>query len=95
MKGLTETLWIVVASLVIVVVALIILTIFAKVIPLFSSLTEFNNYCTLKAKATCTMGSLPPDWESQVNVGGQIKTCKDVAGATCADITGQSPVSGG
>jgi len=69
------------ASVVIIVVALVILVIFAKVIPIFGSITEFSNYCVMKGKATCmAIKSLPPDWESTVNVGGQQKTCAEVTG---------------
>lgn len=93
MKGLSETLWLVMVAVVIVIVALVILTIFMSVIPLFGSVTEFTNYCTTKGRTTCSsMNALPPDWDFEVNVGGEKKTCVSVTGfETCpAQWTGQT-----
>jgi hypothetical protein len=81
MRGLSNTLWIVVVSIVIVVVALIILTIFAKVIPIFGSVTEFDNYCKTKGMTTCSsLGALPPDWDFEVSIGEGTSTCAKATG---------------
>ncbi len=88
MKALSEMLWIVAVSVVVIVVAIVLLAIFANVIPLFGSITEFQNYCTTKAIVTCPLGYLPPDWTFEVNVGGTKTTCAEkFAGKTCSDFT--------
>lgn len=94
MKGLENTLWIVVVAIVMLVVALVILTIFANVIPIFGSVTEFRNYCITKGSTTCSsLGALPPDWEFEVNVGGEMKTCAQETGHTSCPAEWTSSVT--
>jgi len=79
MKGMSATLWIVVSALVIIIVAIVVLTIFGSSMGPFSTITDFQNYCTTQAKATCaSSGFLPLSWDKPVKVGNTEKRCSDV-----------------
>jgi len=82
MKGVSHTLWIVVAAVVILVVALVIVTIFGGGITRFSSITEAKNYCMLVGQPVCAMGGPEPvGWsDANMKVGTEDKSCKIVCG---------------
>ncbi|MBI2675041.1 MAG: hypothetical protein HYX24_01175 [Candidatus Aenigmarchaeota archaeon] len=68
-KGISNTMWLVVASLVILIVALVILTIFSKSIGNIP--VQFVQNCRLSATASCSsLGVLPIDWQIPKAVSG-------------------------
>ena len=66
MKGLSQTLYLVVVAVVILIVALVLLTIFGSGVGIISGLTQNENLCITKATSTCTsINQMPVDWNSR------------------------------
>ncbi|MBU0898660.1 MAG: hypothetical protein KKB03_04125 [Nanoarchaeota archaeon] len=67
MKGLSQTLYLVVVAVVILIVALVLLTIFGSGVGVITGLTQNTNLCITKATSSCTAtGQMPVDWRSSV-----------------------------
>ena len=84
----------VVIAIVILVVALVVLTIFGSVIPRFSSLTDFSNFCKSTAKFSCESGGGEPiNWKNNENVAGTVTTCEQAVGtfSSCCSTSGGAP----
>lgn len=76
MKGLSNTLWIVITAVIIIVIALVLLTIFARGITPISSLADFRQQCEVTASLSCrTTGFLPMNWNTQVLIGDEPSSC--------------------
>jgi hypothetical protein len=77
MKGISQTLWIVVAAVVVVVVALVVITIFGGGISRFSTLVEAKSYCTMLGSPVCALGGAAPiSWADQnIKVGDIMTSC--------------------
>ncbi|MBU0953635.1 MAG: hypothetical protein KKA90_04445 [Nanoarchaeota archaeon] len=77
MRGVTQTLWIIVAAIVIMVTALVVLTIFGTSIVDFTSLGEASAFCQTQAASTCEAAkALPPTWHADtVSVNGEPTSC--------------------
>lgn len=85
-KGLSQTLWIVMAAVVIVVVAIVMLVIFGGAMDDTSILMKFENRCRVTATASCqTTGILPLTWQIKETLeNGQQKSCsEEFSGWTC------------
>ncbi len=90
MKGISHTLWIVVAAVVIVVVALVVISIFGITIQNFATITEGQSYCTAMGTSVCAMRSgltsdqvptAPALWTAQsFKVAGEVKSCTEACG---------------
>ncbi len=90
-KGITNTMWVVIASLVILIVALVVLTIFSGGLRPIQPLTSFAGNCQVQARTSCqSIGILPVNWEIPVpvNDGGQQKLM------SCRQAVSGSPPSG-
>ncbi|MFH1294752.1 MAG: hypothetical protein ABIH90_02305 [Candidatus Aenigmatarchaeota archaeon] len=87
-KGLSQTLWIVMAAVVVIVIALVMLTIFGGGIAPITTLTEFTNQCKNTAAISCqTTGLMPLNWNAQVNIGGSLKSCaSELSEMSCDDF---------
>ena len=90
MKGLSQTLWIVIGIIVFLVVALVILTIFGQSIVGFSSIGQAENYCRTQAAVSCqATGSLPPTWNvANVQTPSGTQSCFELTGnaGTCSAV---------
>lgn len=82
MKGIAQTLWVVVAAVVVVVVALVVITIFGGGMQQFASLTEAKAYCAILGTPVCqmhvgdTVPAAPATWTAQnIKVGDSLSTC--------------------
>ena len=85
MKGLSQTLWIVIAIVIVLVVALVILTIFGSSTGQFATITEARNNCVLQGQSTCASASaLPINWETNFRIAATGET------TNCATLTGRS-----
>lgn len=88
-KGLSQTMWIVVAALVILVVALVVLSIFTKSAGNVGVLAEFRKNCELNARATCaSLNTMPIDWEIPKPFGKDSNN--NIIVKSCADELGRS-----
>ena len=84
----------VVIAIVILVVALVVLTIFSSIIPRFSSLADFRNYCKSIGKSSCESGvGEPINWRNNENVAGTVTTCQQAIGtfSSCCSTSGGAP----
>ena len=87
MRGISETLWIIVAAIVIMVTALVVLTIFSSGISNFTTITQAQAFCETQGRSSCGVtGQLPPSWQAQtVKVDGAVNSCFGVTGkSNCA-----------
>jgi hypothetical protein len=99
MRGITQTLWIVIALVVLIVAALVVLTIFSTGVQNVASLTQAKAVCGAQGRASCTAaGSLPITWgvpniRIQENNGvyscgsAQVLNCNACPGSTVAGQT--------
>jgi hypothetical protein len=85
MKGVSQTLWLVVAAVVIVVVALVVITIFGGGISQFASITEGKAYCSTVGTPVCQMSfgnqqtSPPASWSSNnIKIGDDTTSCQSL-----------------
>ncbi len=94
MRGISETLWIIVAAIVIMVTALVVLTIFSSGISNFTTLSQAAAFCETQGRASCgATGQLPPSWGAQtVKVNGVPDSC---SGVTKKNVCGEFPAPGG
>ncbi len=85
MKGLSETMYIIIAVIVILIVALVVLTIFRVVPTGISSIAEARSNCQITAQSTCAaIGTLPATWSSADKQTDQgLLSCRDLL-STCA-----------
>jgi len=89
MKGLSQTLYLVVVAVVILIVALVLLTIFGSGIGGIMQLTEAQSYCGTEGSTSCkASNNLPIDWnipKYNVEDTGML-SCKDIYNCnTCED----------
>ncbi|GEM_PF-3486410 len=76
MKGVSHTLWIVIAAVVVLVVALVVITIFGGGMQRFASITEAQGYCTMMGQSVCAVGGAePPGWRVGFDVAGAERFC--------------------
>lgn len=82
-KGMSQTLYIIIAAVVILVAALIILTILGTGLTPVASLADARANCGVTGKSLCeTTGSLPFNWNSPAyNINGRIQSCAELCGA--------------
>ena len=65
MKGISQTLYLIVAAVVLIVVALVLLTIFGGGMQPAIRLTEARNICETERSVICSAtGNLPPTWSA-------------------------------
>jgi hypothetical protein len=89
MKGMSQTLYIVVAAIVVLVAALVVITILAGGVQQVASITQAQALCQTSAAASCsTANAMPPTWNSDtVRIGdGAPTSCSEVeglGGCTC------------
>jgi hypothetical protein len=88
MKGLSETMYIIIAVIVILIVALVVLTIFSNVPTSVSTIADARNNCRLTAESSCAAtGTLPVTWSTPSHRTDQgIIACSDsrLLGPSCA-----------
>lgn len=96
MKGVSQTLWIIVGAIVVLVIGLVVITIFSTGIMNFSSITEATSYCAMQGKVSCdTTNNLPPIWTTaNMRIAGQDaqESCSSVLG--CSSCTACSTALG-
>ena len=86
-----ESLELVIIAITLLVAALVVLTIFGSGMSLFGNLTSFKTSCITTGQVACTSGgSEPATWHQRVNVGGEQKSCSDIA-TFSACCTGTPP----
>lgn len=87
MKGLSETMYIIIAVIVILIVALVVLTIFRIVPTGISSIAEARSNCQITAQSTCVAtGTLPSSWnfaDKQTDQG--LLSCRDLLPSCSCD----------
>ena len=87
MKGLSETMFIIVAVIVILIVALVILTIFGNTITRITPIAEARQNCQITAESTCaSIGTLPITWGApSENTDQGMVSCADLLpGCACS-----------
>ena len=91
MKGISQTLMIIVTAIVVLVAALIVLSIFGQGIGPMLDITQARNVCIQEASATCqAVHTMPPTWDTATktyNENGKTvtKTCKNIPGLGSCD----------
>ena len=76
MKGMSQTLYIVVAAVVILVAALVVITIFAGGVSKFNTVLEARGYCSTIAQPICSIS------DNEAAVVAQLQNIKiDIAGS--------------
>ncbi len=86
-RGISETLWIIVAAIVIMVTALVVLTIFSGGISNVSQFTAAKSTCVTQYTVSCkTTGQAPASWQAKTvrDENGVLTSCSVVAsGCLC------------
>ena len=92
MKGISTTLWIIIAAILALVVGLILLTMFGSSVASFASLADARNFCKNQCTISCnTLNQMPINWDANIKVGEEITTCRMLTGIdNCAECTGQN-----
>ncbi len=88
MKGVSQTLWIVIAVVVLLVAALVVLTIFGGGLTPVVEATQQTNICMQQLSLTCsTTGTVPPGWSS---VKYTVKNGDEMSSKSCSELTGEN-----
>jgi hypothetical protein len=93
MKGMSQTLYIVVAAIVILVAALVVIVIFAEGIGPIVDITTQKSLCTSSYSTICAAtGTEPPDWHAEKTVRSGDQTvkmsCSELASCDCITTDG-------
>ncbi len=85
MRGISATLWIVIAIVVFIVAALVIVTIFSGGVQQVSSITQASALCQQTCQASCSATGNPPvTWRAPtVIINNEPSSCYDVTGGDC------------
>jgi len=91
MKGLSQTIYLIVVAIVILIVALVLLTIFGGGIRQVASLTDARVQCGLEGSSSCAaIGSLPTTWNVvmwNVQSEGKTMSCAQIMEGVCDNPT--------
>ncbi|MFH1444955.1 MAG: hypothetical protein ABIF08_00555 [Nanoarchaeota archaeon] len=82
MKGLSQTLYLIVAAIIILIVALVLLTMFGGTMQHVGSFAQAKSICEQEASFTCkTTGTLPSSWSIiTLDVAGEQVSCATIPG---------------
>jgi hypothetical protein len=84
MKGMSQTLYILVAAIIIVVTAVVIITVFIQGVQPAIGLSEAKSLCQTELAVSCsTFGQVPATWNVQSkNVDGGYQSCAQITGTS-------------